>query len=81
MGNPSGTSEYSDGTVARNVSWGTKGGTCTTGGDSGGPTYTVRSDGAIAAECIHSGGGGCCIELDSEIWDAYRAYPGWLHTA
>ncbi|MET3207025.1 hypothetical protein ABIB17_003961 [Arthrobacter sp. UYEF6] len=38
---------YSGGTVARNVSWGTKGGSCTAAGDSGGPVYTVRSDGGI----------------------------------
>lgn len=72
---------HSDGTVARNVSWGTKGGTCTTAGDSGGPIYTVRSDGTIAAKGIHSGGGGGCIEIYSDIWDAYWAYPGWLNTA
>ncbi|MBE4720550.1 hypothetical protein DAD99_21120 [Pseudarthrobacter sp. AB1] len=71
---------YSGGTVARNVSWGTKGGSCTAAGDSGGPVYTVRSDGGIAAKGIHSGGGGGCVEIYSDIWDAYWGYPGWLRT-
>ncbi|WP_344661095.1 S1 family peptidase [Catenulispora subtropica] len=75
---------YSDGTVARNVSWGTRGGACTQAGDSGGTVYTVRSDGGIAAKGIHDGGGtysnGTCVEIYSDIFDAYYAYPGNLQT-
>lgn len=51
------TFEHSDGEIARNVvrSYYRGDGGCTQGGDSGGPVYTVRSDGEVAAKGIHHG--------------------------
>jgi streptogrisin C len=80
---------YSNGEVVRNANRGSKQGQCNLGGDSGGPVYTVRSDGGIAAKGIHSGGGGGgsdnwggaldpCFEIFTDIWDAYYAFPGVL---
>ena len=46
---------YPNGEVGRNVDYGIKGGSCLGSGDSGGPIYTVRPDGGIAAKGILSG--------------------------
>ncbi|HLL69755.1 MAG TPA: hypothetical protein VK453_29175 [Micromonosporaceae bacterium] len=58
--------------------------TCTIGGDSGGPVYTVRADGRIAAKGIHHGKSTMpvfgCMEVFTDIWDAYYALPGSLAT-
>lgn len=55
--------------------------TCLQGGDSGGPAYTVRGDGGIAAKGVLSlaGGGfpnGDCTVAFTEIQDALAAFPG-----
>lgn len=82
----------SNGEVLRNVSQGRKQGQCTMGGDSGGPTYTVLSNGSVVAKGIHSGtsgGGGDnwggaldpCYERFTDIWDAYNGFPGFLRVA
>ncbi|WP_238006829.1 S1 family peptidase [Dactylosporangium sp. AC04546] len=79
----------SNGEVLRNVSQGRKQGQCTMGGDSGGPTYTVLSNGNVVAKGIHSGtsGGGSdnwggaldpCYERFTDIWDAYYGFPGQI---
>lgn len=66
-----------------------KTGACTRPGDSGGPVYTVPSNGTVWAKGVHSGGfmggsdyiGGTldpCTEVFTDIWDAYYAFPGSL---
>jgi hypothetical protein len=84
---------YSNNEVLRHgVESKTKQGQCLIGGDSGGPVYTVRSDGAISAKGIVSGisGGGAdywgglldpCTMWFTDIYDAYYAFPGVLATA
>jgi hypothetical protein len=79
----------SNGEVLRNVTQGRKQGQCTMGGDSGGPTYTVLSNGNVVAKGIHSGtsGGGSdnwggaldpCYERFTDIREAYYGFPGLL---
>ncbi|WP_433830210.1 hypothetical protein ACQP2E_10255 [Actinoplanes sp. CA-015351] len=69
-----------------------KTGWCTRGGDSGGPVYTVNSDGSVAAKGINDGGGGGgkdyyagaldqCHSFFTDIWDAYYGFPGRLKTS
>jgi hypothetical protein len=69
--------KYRDGQMARNMTLGKKGGTCTAPGDSGGPTYTI-SGGKVVAKGIHSGGGkdGDCLEAFTDIRLAEKALPG-----
>lgn len=71
--------KYRDGQMARNITLGKKGGTCTAPGDSGGPIYTV-SAGKIVAKGIHSGGGkwsdGDCLEVFTDVRLAEKALPG-----
>ncbi|WP_433433883.1 hypothetical protein [Nonomuraea sp. CA-141351] len=80
---------YSDGTVARNMTRGSKQGKCTRGGDSGGPVYTVNSEGKVLAKGIHSGTGGGgtdsyggafdpCHEFFTDIWEVYYGFPGTI---
>lgn len=48
-------------------------------GDSGGPVYTIDSNGyAIAKGIISGSSSGICVYTD--IWDAYYAFPGYLLT-
>lgn len=66
-----------------------KQGWCQKQGDSGGPVYTVNSDGSVAAKgMISSGGGGgsdgyggyfdqCTMQF-TDIYDAYFGFPGVL---
>ncbi|MGW4461517.1 trypsin-like serine protease [Micromonospora sp. NPDC004704] len=82
------TVKYSDGTVARNMTKGTKHGHCTAPGDSGGPIFTINSAGKIIAKGIHSGGGGGgsdhytgalespCREYFTDIRLAEKILPG-----
>lgn len=67
-------------------------GWCVRPGDSGGPTYTVRADNAVAAKGIISGAGGGgsdyyggatdpCIMWFTDIYDPYYAFPGTLKTS
>lgn len=83
--------KYSTGEWARNVNRGGKQGQCLIGGDSGGPIYTVRSDGGIAAKGIISAGSGGgsdnwggafdpCVGIFTDIWQAYWGFPGVLRT-
>ncbi|MGI5242995.1 trypsin-like peptidase domain-containing protein [Dactylosporangium sp. CA-139066] len=65
-------------------------GTCSIPGDSGGPVYTIRGDGAVAAKGIWSWGGGGvngsgtslipCSGGFTDIWFAYYGLPGFLRT-
>jgi len=82
---------YSTGEWARNINEGKKQAQCTKGGDSGGPVYTVRSDGGIVAKGIHTAGAGGgsdqwggyldpCYEYFTDIWQAYYGFPGVLRT-
>ena len=75
---------YGNGEVAMNVTTGWKGsGNCADLGDSGGPVYTYRFDGAIAAKWIHSGGTGNifpCHEVFTDIRLPFMYFPGWLKT-
>ncbi len=71
---------YSNGETARNIVYGTKGGTCLGSGDSGGPVYTVRSDSGIAAKGIISGGGGGS-SCTNEYTDIYQALYGFCRVA
>jgi len=77
------------GETARKVWRGTKRGHCIQGGDSGGPVYTVNSNGSVAAKGIISGvtgfGGGDsfagatgspCVNVFTDVWDAYYSMPG-----
>jgi Trypsin len=67
----------------RDTNAGMKSGTCSTFGDSGGPVYTVRSDGRIAAKGINSWGGSGssgCTEGFTDIWQAFYGFPGILFT-
>lgn len=84
--------KYSDGTIARNVVYGTKTGACTQKGDSGGPVYTHRKDGSVVAKGIHTGGGGGgsdhwggtfdpCREFFTDIRLAEKALPGIVRKA
>ncbi|WP_344613671.1 trypsin-like peptidase domain-containing protein [Dactylosporangium salmoneum] len=76
---------------SRNTNKATKQGQCTIGGDSGGPVYTVRGDGGIAAKGIwnYGGGGGSdnwggaldpCSGGFTDIWQAFYGLPGQLKT-
>lgn len=72
---------YSGGETVRNVVAGSKTGTCTGHGDSGGPTYYVMSNGRVQVKGIHSGGSnldgsGDCREYFTDVWDALDAFPG-----
>ncbi|MDR1806826.1 MAG: S1 family peptidase [Propionibacteriaceae bacterium] len=74
---------YDDGTVVQKITIGTKGtsGGGVIAGDSGGPVYTVRSDGKVAAKGIISGSGsswGAYKVYFTDIWDAYYGLPGYL---
>ena len=82
---PSGVTE-----IARHVTVGRHYGYCIIPGDSGGPVYTVRSDGNVAAKGIVSGaydgrsfadlflGDPPCENVFTDIWDAYWGFPGVL---
>ena len=80
------TFKHSDGEVARNVvrSFWRNDGVCAVGGDSGGPVYTVRSDGKVAAKGIHHGHSSSsvsgCMDVFTDIWEAYYGLPGNLAT-
>jgi hypothetical protein len=80
---------YNSGEVARRVWRGDKRGWCIKAGDSGGPVYTVRSDGYVVAKGIISGATGFggsdayaglfdtpCRNIFTNIWDAYYGFPG-----
>lgn len=82
--------QYGSGAWARNVVTGGKQGWCTRPGDSGGPIYTVGPTG-VSAKGIHSGGGGGggdyyggltdpCVEVFTDIYQAYYGFPGVLKT-
>lgn len=73
---------YADGEGARNIVIGTKTAPCLGSGDSGGPVYTVRSDGGIAAKGIISGGGVAsqCRNEYTDIYQALYGFVGWLAT-
>jgi hypothetical protein len=71
--------KYSDGRVLRNAYETIKTGTCSAGGDSGGPVYTIRGNGEVAPRGILSGGGTnghTCFMYFSEIRLAEKALPG-----
>lgn len=81
--------KYNSGEIVRPSIESQNTGTCSGPGDSGGPHFTVRPDGYIAAKGIHSGGGGgggdnyggafdLCFVVWTDIWDAWVAFPGSL---
>jgi len=85
---------YSTGEVLRHgvETYSRTSGPCVRPGDSGGPTYTVRSDGKVAAKGIISGAGGGgsdyiagifdpCRMWFTDIYDPYYAFPGVLRTS
>ncbi|MBY8872020.1 S1 family peptidase [Micromonospora sp. PLK6-60] len=78
--------KWSTGEIARNMvrSYYRNDGVCTIGGDSGGPVYTVRSDGRVAAKGIHHGKATNsvtgCMNVFTDIWQAYYGLPGTLAT-
>jgi Trypsin len=69
---------YVDGTVVRNIVEAKKTGRCAAEGDSGGPVYTIRSNGEVAPRGIISGGysGSTCTMQFSDIRIAEKALPG-----
>lgn len=69
-----------DGGYLQNATEGTRSGGCTGAGDSGGPIYTVRGDGGIAAKGVESSSNRSsnCVELFTDIWEAYYGLPGVL---
>jgi hypothetical protein len=75
---------YDDGSVCRHCSWSYR--ACCLAdiaGDSGGPVYTIDGLGNIAAKGLMSGRSintFGTINIYSDIWDAYYAFPGWLLT-
>jgi hypothetical protein len=84
---------YTDGQVLRNaVQSSYRQGWCLQKGDSGGPVYTVRSDGKVAAKGIINGAGGGgsdfyggaldpCIMWFTDIYQPYYGFPGTLVTS
>ncbi|RZB13648.1 hypothetical protein StrepF001_42950 [Streptomyces sp. F001] len=71
------TIEYGDGTIVKNVTRAKKSsGTCAVGGDSGGPVYTVLSNGHIYAKGVISGslcnGWGIGSDADDDGWNDDR---------
>lgn len=84
--------KYNDGEgTGRNLVEGSKQDQCTLKGDSGGPVFTVQSDGGIVAKGLISGGGGGgdddfggawdrCRNYFTDIWEAYYGFPGVLKT-
>ncbi|GAA3813522.1 hypothetical protein GCM10022226_37810 [Sphaerisporangium flaviroseum] len=58
---------------------GSRVGGCTEGGDSGGPIFTIESDGYVAAKGILSGGKGAlgvCTVNFTDIQEVRRAFGG-----
>jgi len=68
--------------VLRNATEGHRNGTCTRGGDSGAPIYTIRSDGGAAAKGVLSGGStntsGSCWDYFTDTSLAEKALAGVL---
>lgn len=79
------TVRYTDGSTLRNATESYRRGTCTRGGDSGAPIYTIKSDGSVAAKGVLSGGStntsGDCYDYFSEIYLAEKALPGIIKLA
>lgn len=72
---------YSNGTVVRPAVLGRNYDTskCTASGDSGGPIFTIRSDGYIQAKGVHSGGTAAasyCVNVFTDIYHPITAWPG-----
>jgi hypothetical protein len=81
--------QLANGEWSRHTNEAVKQGYCTKPGDSGGPVYTIRSDGGVAAKGIHTWGGGGggdyyggpfdpCYEGFTDILDPYFGFPGVL---
>ncbi len=76
---------YDDGTTLRDGTRGSR--TALSGiipGDSGGPVYTVRSDGKVAAKGIISGQSSTLLSRSvyfTDIWHAYIGFPGYLRVS
>jgi hypothetical protein len=78
--------KWDSGQIVRNAiasSW--KGNPCTEPGDSGGSVYTVRADGKVAAKGINSSKASNpllgCMDIFTDIYEAYYGLPGYLTTA
>ncbi|GAA3646537.1 S1 family peptidase [Lentzea roselyniae] len=76
------TAKFADGEILRAAHKSYRKGKCTVGGDSGGPIYTIRSDGTIAAKGILSGGSsntsGNCYDYFTDTHLAEKALAGVL---
>ncbi|GGU51978.1 hypothetical protein [Lentzea flava] len=76
------TVRFSGNKVLRNATEGHRDGTCTRGGDSGAPIYTIRSDGGVAAKGVLSGGSsntsGSCWDYFTDTSLAEKALAGVL---
>lgn len=74
------TVKYNDGTTLKAANKSLRNGKCTSRGDSGGPVYTIRSNGSIAAKGIHSGSSrsGSCREYFTDTYLAEKALAGVL---
>lgn len=73
--------EYSNGEILRSGFRATRAGSCIIGGDSGGPAFTVRSDGRLAAKGVVSGSNSSstnCNAWFTDIWHVVYAYGGNL---
>lgn len=77
------TFEYSNGEILRGGFRATRAGACIIGGDSGGPVFTVQSDGKLAAKGIISGSNGSstnCTAWFTDVWHATYMWPGNVAT-
>jgi hypothetical protein len=71
-----------DNATCRHCTWSYPSGNTTINGDSGGPVYTIDGLGYISAKGMISGRIDSLgnVNVYSDIWDAYWAFPGWLLT-
>jgi Trypsin len=75
--------QYDNGEIARNICVGVSTSNQIIPGDSGGPVYTVRPDGGIAAKGIISGYSNDPIfhrVIYTDIWDSFNGLPGLPNT-
>lgn len=75
--------EYSTGEVLRSGFEATRAGSCIIAGDSGGPAFTVQSDGRLAAKGIISGSNSSsssCRAWFTDVWHAVYLWSGNVAT-
>lgn len=77
------THEYSSGEILRSGFRATRAGACIISGDSGGPAFTVQTDGKLAAKGIISGSNSSstsCTAWFTDVWHAKYMWPGNVAT-